>query len=318
MTTSTSTDQFDRPLLGISLMLGFCLLIPFGDALAKLLGPYLSVVQLLTLRFAIQGLILLPIVALTGRPWRASGKTLALIILRTFMLILGIGLMFTSLLYLPLADAVAIAFVMPFIMLLLGHWFLKEEVGLRRLNACLVGFIGTLLIIQPAFAEVGWAALLPLGVALDFALFMLVTRQISATTDPIGMQALSVPIALLVLIPLHFLPLDLPALDWVWPSLDIWGLVLIMGCVGTVGHLLMTWSLRYAPTSTLAPMQYLEIPAATLVGWMIFGDLPGPLASLGIAITIAAGLYIILRERAMLKARSATRPEPDQAPPAAE
>ncbi len=299
-------------------MLGFCVLIPYGDALAKLLGPHLSVGQLVTLRFVFQGLILIPLVVATGRPWRASGHTLALISVRTVLQILGIGLMFTSLNYLPLADAVAIAFVMPFIMLLLGHWFLHEEVGIRRLIACTVGFVGTLMVVQPAFSDVGWPALLPLGVAVVFALFMLITRKIANETDPIGMQALSSPLALMLLIPLHALPVEWPGLAWVMPQQDIWFMVVAMGIVGTVGHLLMTWSLRYAPASTLAPMQYLEIPAATFVGWMIFGDLPGTLASLGIAITMAAGLYIILRERATLRQNAQAPSSPPAKPQVAE
>ena len=69
-----------------------------------------------------------------------------------------------------------------------------------------------------------------------------------------------------------------------------------MGAVGTVAHLVMTWSLRFAPASTLAPMQYLEIPFATLIGWIIFRDLPDGLAAAGILVTIAAGLYVIYRE----------------------
>lgn len=296
-----TTSHNDRPLLGISLMLGFCVLIPYSDALAKLLGPHLSVGQLVTLRFVFQGLILIPLTIATRRQWRASGATLGWIFARTVLQVLGIGLMYSSLSYLPLADAVAIAFVMPFIMLLLGHWFLDEEVGTRRLIACAVGFVGTLLVVQPAFSDVGWPALLPLGVALAFALFMLITRKISGLTDPIGMQALSAPLALLVLVPLHVMQLEIPMLSWTQPKPDIWLLVVAMGCVGTFGHLLMTWSLRYAPAATLAPMQYLEIPAATFVGWMIFGDLPGTLASVGIAITMASGFYIILRERATLR-----------------
>ena len=69
------------------------------------------------------------------------------------------------------------------------------------------------------------------------------------------------------------------------------------GIIGSFAHLLMTWSLRYAPSATLAPMQYLEIPFATFIGWLIFRDLPNGLAAIGIMITIAAGLYIVLRER---------------------
>ena len=76
-------------------------------------------------------------------------------------------------------------------------------------------------------------------------------------------------------------------------------LLLALGLLGTFAHLMMTWSLRFAPSATLAPMQYLEIPIGTAIGYMVFGDLPDGLAAVGICITVAAGLYIILRERAM-------------------
>jgi drug/metabolite transporter (DMT)-like permease len=105
-------------------------------------------------------------------------------------------------------------------------------------------------------------------------------------------------------------------LDWSAPT-GVWGIVLAMGLLGTVGHLLMTWSLRFAPGATLAPMQYLEIPFATFYGWALFGDLPDGMAAAGIAVTMAAGLYVILRERATSRAarqvRAATLPPP---PPA--
>jgi drug/metabolite transporter (DMT)-like permease len=71
----------------------------------------------------------------------------------------------------------------------------------------------------------------------------------------------------------------------------------MMGVIGSVAHLLMTWSLRFAPVATLAPMQYLEIPFATLIGWVVFAALPNGLAAAGIVVTIAAGLYVIHRER---------------------
>ena len=189
---------------------------------------------------------------------------------------------------------------MPFFMLLLGKYVLGEEVGTRRLLACIVGFCGTLLVVQPSFAEVGWPALLPVGVALNFALFMLVTRQIAKHPDPISLQTVSGFIAVVILLPLLGLgqTLALPALGWQVPAANAWMLLIAIGVLGSVAHLLMTWSLRYAPSATLAPMQYLEIPVATLVGLIVFGDLPNALAALGMGITMAAGLYIILSERA--------------------
>jgi drug/metabolite transporter (DMT)-like permease len=232
------------------------------------------------------------------------GRILRLTALRTALHIIGIGAMFSALQYLPLADAVAIAFVMPFLMLLLGKYVLGEEVGPRRLYACIVGFIGTLLVIQPSFSEVGLPALLPLVVAVVFSLFMLVTRQIAKETDPIGLQAVSGVMAVLFMVPVlllaqgsGFAPLEL-----IRPNSTEWSMLIAIGLLGTFAHLLMTWSLRYAPSATLAPMQYLEIPFATIIGWLVFRDLPNGLAAIGIMVTISAGLYIVIRERATARA----------------
>ncbi len=312
----------DRPVIGVLLMLGFCIVAPMADSLAKLLGPHVGVWQLVLLRFGVQVALLWPLVWLGRRPWRMDARVLGFVALRTGLHICGIALMFSALLYLPLAEAIAIAFVMPFLMLLLGWLVLGEEVGPWRLGACAVGFGGTLMVVQPTFRDVGWPALLPLGVAVVFALFMLVTRRIAKQTDPVAMQAVSGVMALVVLAPVLLLgqamPLNLALPQWQGLSGSTLWMVLAMGSLGTVGHLLMTWSLRFAPSATLAPMQYLEIPFATLIGWLVFRDLPDGLALAGICVTIAAGLFILLRERATAR-RAATSPvAPGPAPPAAE
>ena len=286
-------------------MLGFCVLAPLGDSIAKLLGGHVSLGLLVLMRFAIQALLLLPLVWQSGGDLRLPQGTLPLSILRTMLHILGIGLMFSALRYLPLADALAIAFVMPFIMLLLGHYFMNEEVGAARMWACAVGFIGTLLVIQPNFAQVGWPALLPLGVAVIFALFMMVTRKIAKQMDPIKLQAISGIQASAILIPILVLVPNTAMTTLQMPGTSTIGLLFLLGGLGTAAHLAMTWSLRLAPASTLAPMQYLEIPFGTFIGWMIFKDLPNGLAAIGICITVGAGLYIILRERRLSQAQAA-------------
>ena len=292
-------------------MLGFCVLAPMGDAVAKILGETVPLGQLLVVRFAVQAIILIPMVWATKLAWRMSGRVLQLAFLRTVLHIFGIGAMFTALQYLPLADAVAIAFVMPFIMLLLGKYVLGEEVGARRLIACSVGFVGTLLVVQPSFAEVGWPALLPLVVALNFSFFMLITRKIAKETNPIGLQAVSGVMAVCIMVPLLAITTSsgIDALTLMAPSAFEWTMLWAIGALGTMAHLLMTWSLRYAPSATLAPMQYLEIPIATVIGFWVFQDLPNGMAAIGIAITVAAGVYIILRERAISRDQALT-PEP--------
>jgi len=297
----------DRPVLGIMLMLGFCILAPMGDSIAKLLGSTVSLLQLLTVRFGLQATLLLPIILITSRTLKMSRRVMKLTVIRTILHIIGVGAMFLSLRYIPLADAVAIAFVMPFIMLLLGKFVLDEEVGKNRIIACAVGFIGALLVIQPSFAEVGAPALLPLVVAVDFALFMLVTRQVAKEVDPLSLQAVSGMIATVILL-LAYLALvqtNASEMRFTMPNIFEAWLLMAIGVIGTVAHLLMTWSLKFAPSATVAPMQYLEIPFATLIGFIVFKDLPNGLAALGICITIGAGLYVLYRERALQRANEA-------------
>jgi drug/metabolite transporter (DMT)-like permease len=141
---------------------------------------------------------------------------------------------------------------------------------------------------------------------------MLVTRQIAKETDPISLQAVSGVMAVLIILPVLALgsATGIAPLQIIRPDAFDWTLLLGIGFLGTIAHLLMTWSLRFAPSATLAPMQYLEIPFATLLGLLIFSDLPNPLAGLGIMITIAAGLYVIMRERATARALTAAAVPP--------
>ena len=285
----------DRPLAGIALMLAFCLLAPLGDGLAKLLSGGTGLLVLMLARFGAQALLLAPACLARGEALWPPRGTRALMALRSLLHIGGMGFMFAALRVLPLADALAIAFVMPFIALLLGWLLLAEAVGLHRLGACAAGFVGTVLVIQPNFAAVGAAALLPLGVALCLALFMLITRHLRGRIGAIRMQAISgwqagalVALALALWPAPEFAALPAGRADW-----TILG---AMAALGVIAQLSMTASLTLAPAATLVPMQYLEIPFGVAIGWALFGDLPDATASAGIAITVAAGLYVIARE----------------------
>ncbi|MAA98893.1 MAG: EamA family transporter [Stappia sp.] len=294
----------DRPLLGMIFMLGFCLLAPLGDSIAKILGESLPLALMVLARFMAQVAILIPLAWATRLKLAMTPRILRLTVLRTLLHIIGIGAMFLSLRFLPLADAISIAFVMPFMMLLLGRFVLGEQVGPYRLGACIVGFVGVLLVIRPNYAEVGTPALLPLAVAAAFSLFMMVTRNVAKDVDPIALQAVSGVVAVVLMAPaiwgaslLGFESGLRGALETLATQPRTLALLLGIGTLGTLAHLMMTWSLRLAPASTLAPMQYLEIPFATLIGWVIFADLPDGLAAVGISLTVGAGLYVIHREQ---------------------
>lgn len=288
----------DRPLLGIALMLGFCLLAPLADAIAKIAGQTVALGPVIFLRFAVQVMLLAPFIGLAMWRLRISRRVALLCFLRTLLHIIAIGFMFLALRAMPLADAVAIIFVLPFLNLALGRLVLGEEVGPRRLGASILGFAGVILVIQPSFLAIGWTALLPLCAALSFSIFMLMTRHISADIDPITLQFVSGTMATLLLVPLLLLGAAAGATELTWHPMTSreWALGLSLGALGTLGHLLMTWSLRFAPSATVSPMQYIEIPFAALIGYALFSEWPSSTASLGIVITMVAGLYIIFHE----------------------
>jgi len=305
----------DRPLLGLLLILGFCVLAPLADAIAKLIGDAVPLLQLVTVRFAAQAILLVPLVLIAGLSLRVPRRLFGLLVARTVLHIVGVALIFLALRHMPLADTIAIAYVMPFIALLLGHLILKEEVGWRRMAACAVGFVGTMMVMQPSFEDVGWIAVLPMIVAVIFAVFMLLTRLVAKEIAPVELQAVNGLIGSALLLPLlwAFEGSALPELDSVWPSeRNLW-LMAAIGVLGTAAHLVLTWALRFAPTATLAPIQYLEIPMAVIVGLLLFAEFPDGLALVGIAVVMAAGLYIVWRERIMAQAPPMRSAEPPSA-----
>ena len=310
----------DRPLIGLLFVFAFCLLAPLGDALVKVVGMGAPLMVMLLSRFVFQAVSLAPVVLLSGREFPTDRRIFGLICLRSLFHILGIGMMFTALRLLPLADAIAIVFVFPFILLFLGRFVLGEEVGRDRIIACVLGFGGCLLVIKPSFAEVGIVARLPVAVAFAFSTFMLITRSIAKECDPISLQATSggISTAMLLFVWLlvwlgagqgagHAAPYDLTIM--LPASERIAWLLLAIGALGTAGHLCMTIALRFAPSATLAPLQYVEIPIATFLGWLFFEELPDGLAALGIMITIGAGVFVVMSERQTLSTQAAKNAE---------
>ena len=294
-----ATSSPDRILAGVALMVGFCLTAPMLDVAAKLASDSVPVGQITAARFILQCVLMAPFILLMGLSLRVPrGQWLALV-LRAVFLFVSTFCFIAAIRVMPLADALAIVFVEPFIVLLVGKFYLGEDVGPRRVAAALVGFVGVLLVIQPSFAAFGTVALLPLGTAVGFAFYILVTRGLSRQVHPVSLQFHTGLIASLLCIPVMILAegsgSDL--LDPVWPAGVAWLWLIGVGFFATLSHMMMTYALSLAPSATLAPLQYLELPVATLLGYLVFRDFPNALSLTGIAIIIGAGLYMIHRER---------------------
>ena len=303
--------QTDRILPGIVLMLAFCLLAPLLDVCAKLAAEGgIPVGQVTTARFAVQCVLMLPITLAMGLSLRLTGKALGLVALRAALLVFSTFAFVSGIKVMPLADALAIVFVEPFILLILGRILFGDQVGPRRIAACIVGFVGALLVIQPSLSTFGLVALWPLGTAFAFSFYMLVTRQVSAMMHPVAMQTHTSWIGLVLCLPVVLIMNDgpLPDLDSVMPVGWQWLWLFGVGFWAAVSHMCMTQALAWAPAATLAPLHYFEIVVAVVFGYLFFDDLPNRMTLAGIVIIVASGLYMVHRERLAHRARITTPP----------
>lgn len=296
---STASQTPDRIPLGMALIVGFCLTAPLLDVCAKIAADVIPVGQITAARFIVQTALMLPVCLVMGLSLTMPRALWPLITLRALFLMLSTYFIIAALRFMPLADALAIVFVEPFIILLCGKYMFGEQVGSRRLMAAVVGFTGCLLVIQPSFAAFGYVALLPLGTAVTFAAYVLVTRGLRGRMHPVEMQFQTGVAATVMLVPLIWLAngTGWDTLDPVRPEGIFWAYLFGVGFFATLAHMMMTYALTVAPAATLAPLHYLEIITAAVLGYYIFGDIPNGIALWGIMIIMASGLYVVHRER---------------------
>ncbi|MEM7407910.1 MAG: DMT family transporter [Pseudomonadota bacterium] len=275
------------------------LTLPGIDTIAKFLAGSIEAGQVTWARFVFQTLLLLPF--LWRLPPAVRSPKLWVHAVRGTLLAVATLCFFGALKFMPIADTISIFFVEPLLLTLLSAWFLKEQVGWRRISAVGVGLAGSALVIQPQFATLGTTALLPLAAAACFSVYLLLTRKYSAHDDPITMQffagvfgCVGMSIALLIGDPLGIEPLAIE-----WPTAMEWSLLFLLGVIATAGHLLMVSAFGLADASLLAPFQYLELVSATILGYWLFSDFPDVSTWLGVAIIVSSGLYVFHRERVL-------------------
>ncbi|SFJ11861.1 EamA domain-containing membrane protein RarD [Phyllobacterium sp. CL33Tsu] len=304
-----------QQLRGVSAMAAAMFFLPMMDAIAKWLSTVDSMppATVTLSRFVVQTLLtLLIIVALSGarslKPVKLWGNMFR-------GLLMGIGSLcfFAAVKYMPLADAMAVFFVEPLMLTLLSALILKEEVGWRRRIAVAIGFVGTLIVIQPSWELFGWVSLLPLATATLFAFYLILNRRYGDADTPLVMQlyagiggTITVIIALVLgqIFGVSDMTLGRPTAGLSWL------LLFAIGAIATGGHLLVVHASRLAPASLLAPFQYLEIVMAVIIGLVVFNEFPSASKWLGIAIIIGSGAYVVWREGKKRNATGAIAEEP--------
>ncbi len=273
----------------VILVVGLSIL-PLMDASAKHLAALgFAPILIAWSRFAVSTAMLSPIMLQRHRR-DAFRNTIRPQALRAVMLTGATVLFYAALKTMPLADALAVYFIYPLLMTIMAPMVLGETVGWRRYVAVVVGFMGCLIVIRPGFAEIPIGVYYALGGGVFYALFTLLTRKLSADSDPwttVFAQSLVGAVLLSAFVPTY----------WETPDAEALLFVLLLNVAAITAHGLIVKAYAHAPASFLAPLGYSEIVAATFIGWMWFGDLPDFVTFVGIAVIVSSGVYITTRDK---------------------
>ena len=284
------TPRRTDSLRGIALMTAGMFLFSGVDAMAKFLTETLHPIQIVWCRQLglLAGVAIL--IGLRGPGLLRSARP-GLQISRGVLAACSASLFIMGVAYVPLADAVAITFVAPFMVTVLGALILREPVGLRRWTAVSIGFLGTLIVIRPGMGVIHPAAGLILIAAAAFAMRQVLSRILS------GNDRTATTVAYTAIVSSALLTVPLPFF-WQTPASGREIAVLVtMAIVAAVAETLVIMALDAAQAVVVAPMQYTLLLWGTLYGFFIFGQLPDVWTWLGAVIIVASGLYTLNRER---------------------
>ncbi|MHA1151724.1 MAG: DMT family transporter [Alphaproteobacteria bacterium] len=210
-------------------------------------------------------------------------------LLRAFFALATMITWFSALAILPLGDAVALNFTVPLFATAGAALVLGEVVRARRWTATVVGFLGTLIILRPGFAEVTPAMALPILAAVSMACASLTVKSLSRSES----AATIVIYMTLILTPLSLIP---ALFVWQWPDLETLGYLIGLGGSGALAHLLLTISFAKADASAVIPFDYARLPFVAVIAFFLFGEVPDFWTWLGAAVIAASAIYIAHRE----------------------
>lgn len=315
----------DNPGAGIAFICFGMFCISINDAFIKQLSGDYPLHQIILIRASIGLCFSLALLQLEGgfRALRTSRPGLHL--LRGLCIVTANMTYFAALAAIPLADATALFYVAPLFITLLSMPLLGEKVGVRRLSAVLVGFAGVMLMMRPGGEIAGTGdritLLLPIFAALAYAIMQILTRKLGGMSTASAMAAYTQ--FTFIAVSLGFWAVagdgrfaegvDRPSLifllrAWVWPAPEDWRVMLMLGMLSGATGYSMARAYRSADVATIAPFEYLAMPMAILLGWMMFNHLPDGWVIAGSALIAGSGLYVFIRERQRARPITGRRP----------
>ena len=257
----------------------------------------LPVVEVVFFRNALAVMLLMPLIMHTGWSSLRMNKP-NLFFLRALINVGGMFAGFTALTLIPLAQVTALSFTGPLFVTIGAVLFLGEVIRARRIAGIVVGFFGTLIILQPGFTEISFGAMMALASTLSIAMASLIVKKLTATETPEAivtwMVVMQSPLALI------------PAISvWQWPTLEAWVYLWAMALTATIAHLCFTRAFRLVDITALQPLEFIKLPFAVFLAWIVFAEWPGLWTWVGGTVIFASTVYITQRE---VEAKESIRP----------
>lgn len=254
------------------------------DVLAKIMARDYPVPVTVWARYVVHMLFMLIVLGPRIGFDLVRTQRMGLQILRGLLLAGSTFFFYSALKFLPLAEAAAISFVAPLMVVAFSGPILHERVNRGQWLAVLAGFVGVLIVVHPGAALMHLASLLPLGAALLYSLYQVFTRKLAGRENPMATLFYT------ALVGTGVCSLVLP-FTWQTPTLTQGLILLCMGLVSGAGHFMLIRAVHYAAPSALAPVVYSQLVWANIYSMIVFNDYPDFTSVIGMIVIVIAGLY---------------------------
>ena len=279
------------------------------DSLIKFIYEDIALFELYLGRTLIQATILISFFLITKKKFTLKTHYPFLTLLRVICFFFGFSFFYISLTFMSLAMVSALFFSCPFFMSIFAKFFLKEQIGIRRWSAIIVGFIGVLIVLNPSLEDFNFFKLAPVGCALCYACSMTITKYTSDKDNIYTQMTLLYIFATFASIIIflisgngQFNNFSDPTLEFIFrewftnPSVS-WPYVLVMGIVASISFFCVFSAYSIASPSIVSLFEYYYIIFAMIAGYILFETIPVPRTLFGATIIISAGVYIYFREK---------------------
>ena len=305
---------------GIVFILIALIVFSVQDGIMKHIYNFVSLYEIYLIRTVVSFVLILLFLIITKKPIVFKSQYPLLTFTRVILFFFGFSSFYVSLTVLPLGTATALFFVTPFLITIFAHFFLKEEIGLRRWSAVVVGFIGVYVTLNPDFSNFDYLSLLPILCALCYSLSMIIIKKTS-DKDSVYTQTFTFYIgAIIISIIFYFIigdgqynVSDHPASQFIFREwfVDFNSNILLMtatGVTATLAFLFLFTAYSIASPAVVSPFEYSILFWSPLVGWLYFDEIPSLNTVVGIFIIVCSGVYIFMREKAQNQSLATEKP----------